>query len=504
MHHKHLFRWLMSVILLALATLSAAVPADRRAAAQGNLLQNPGFEGDYQPFNGDVNRRMASGWAPWNASRGAGDPTWANITPQYRRASNPNRVRTGSGAQEFFELFATFNGGIYQRVNVAAGAPLRFSAFLNVWSTTRDNPDQSLEPAAVSLQVGIDPTGGTNGTSSTIVWSAPERFYDEYRQLSVNAVAAANTITVFIRAIILEPVRHSHVYVDDASLVVTSGALPTSTPVVVLPTATPVAILPTATPEGVLPTVVVQPPSPTPEGFIASPTPEGTLPRVTNTPGGIFITNTPFFPTPTSDVLSALPGRLNYTVVAGDTLIGIAARFNSRVDAIVILNNLNVNAFLRIGQQLVIPVPLAQPTATQPVLFGTPTAPVDVAILNGPTVNGIGTYIMQRGDTLEAVARRYRTTVQYLIRLNGIVNPNALVIGQVLAVPGPGNNPPGVTVAPTVIPGVPIGARTHVVQPGENLFRISLRYGTTINVLMALNGIVNPNRIFVGQVLRLP
>jgi LysM repeat protein len=506
LHHKHLFRWLMSVILLALATLSAAVPADRRAAAQGNLLQNPGFEGDYQPFDGDVSRRVASGWAPWNAARSAGDPTWANITPQYRRASNPNRVRSGSGAQEFFELFATFNGGIYQRVNVAAGAPLRFSAFLNVWSTTRDNPDQSLEPAALSLQVGIDPTGGTNGNSSAIVWSAPERFYDEYRQLSVDAVAAANTITVFVRAIILEPVRHSHVYVDDASLVVTSGTLPTSTPVAVQPTATPIAVLPTATPEGVLPTIAVTlpPPSPTPEGFIASPTPEGTRPLVTNTPGGIFITNTPFFPTPTSDVLSALPGRINYTVVAGDTLIGIAARFNSRVDAIVILNNLNINAFLRIGQQLVIPVPLAQPTATQPALFGTPTAPVDVAILNGPTVNGIGTYIMQRGDTLEAIARRYRTTVQYLIRLNGIVNPNALVIGQVLAVPGPGNNPPGGTVAPTVIPNVPIGARTHVVQRGENLFRISLRYGTTINVLMALNGIVNPNRIFVGQVLRLP
>ena len=50
----------------------------------------------------------------------------------------------------------------------------------------------------------------------------------------------------------------------------------------------------------------------------------------------------------------------------------------------------------------------------------------------------------------------------------------------------------------------PTGMTIHVVQRGENLFRISLRYGTTINVLMALNGIVNPNRIFVGQVLRLP
>ncbi|MCS6871128.1 MAG: LysM peptidoglycan-binding domain-containing protein [Anaerolineae bacterium] len=482
------------MILLALAVFSAAVPADQRAAAQGNLLQNPGFEGEYQPFNGDVTRRVAPSWTPWNVPRGAGDPTWANITPQYRNASNPKRIRSGSAAQEFFELFATFTGGVYQRVNVATGAPLRFSAFLNVWSTTRDNPDQSLEPAAISLQVGIDPTGGVDGTSRNIVWSAPERFYDEYRQLSVTATAAANTVTVFVRAIALEPVRHNHVYIDDASLVVTSGTLPTSTPV---------AILPTATPEGVLPTVVVATPTPTPIGFIASPTPERTLP-FTSTPGGILVTNTPFVPTPTSDILSNLPGRVNYTVVAGDTLIGIAARFNSRVDAIVLLNNLNINAFLRIGQRLVIPVPAVQPTPTQAPLFGTPTAPVDVAILNGPTVNGIGTYIMQRGDTLEAIARRYNTTVQFLIRLNGIVNPNALVIGQVLAVPGPGNNPPGGTVAPTIIPNVPIGARTHVVQPGENLFRISLRYGTTINVLMALNGITNPNRIFAGQVLRLP
>ncbi|PJF43253.1 MAG: hypothetical protein CUN50_00715 [Candidatus Thermofonsia Clade 1 bacterium] len=492
----------MAAILLALAALSAAVPADRRAAAQGNLLQNPGFEGDYQPFEGDANRRVAPGWAPWNAPRSAGDPSWANVTPQSQRARNPNRVRSGEGAQELFELFATFTGGVYQRVNVASGAPLRFSAFLNVWSTTRDDPDRSLEPAAVTLQVGIDPQGGTNGTSSAIIWSEPQRFYDEYRQLSVTATAAANTVTVFVRAIFLEPVRHNHVYIDDATLVVTSGTLPTSTPVAILPTETP-AIAPTATPEGVIPTIIATlPPSPTPEGFIASPTPEGIF--VTSTPGGIFVTNTPFFPTPTSDVLSALPGRINYTVVAGDTLIGIAARFNSRVDAIVLLNNLNLNAFLRIGQRLVIPVPAVQPTVTQPALFGTPTAPVDVAILNGPTVNGIGTYIMQRGDTLEAVARRYNTTVQYLVRLNGIVNPNALVIGQVLAVPGPGNNPPGGTVAPTIIPTAPISVRTHVVRAGENLFRISLRYGTTINVLMALNGIVNPNRIFVGQVLRLP
>jgi len=72
-------------------------------------------------------------------------------------------------------------------------------------------------------------------------------------------------------------------------------------------------------------------------------------------------------------------------------------------------------------------------------------------------------------------------------------------------VPGPGNNYPGGSVPPTVIP-TPVGfsGQTHVVAPGENLFRISLRYNVSLDALMRANGIVNPNLIYVGQVLRIP
>ena len=48
------------------------------------------------------------------------------------------------------------------------------------------------------------------------------------------------------------------------------------------------------------------------------------------------------------------------------------------------------------------------------------------------------------------------------------------------------------------------GGQTHVVQSGENLFRIALRYGLTVNELAAANGIVDPTRIFAGQVLVIP
>ena len=48
------------------------------------------------------------------------------------------------------------------------------------------------------------------------------------------------------------------------------------------------------------------------------------------------------------------------------------------------------------------------------------------------------------------------------------------------------------------------GGTTHTVQAGENLFRIALRYGFTVEYLAAVNGIANPTQIYAGQVLTIP
>ncbi|HEX3053843.1 MAG TPA: LysM domain-containing protein, partial [Aggregatilineaceae bacterium] len=48
------------------------------------------------------------------------------------------------------------------------------------------------------------------------------------------------------------------------------------------------------------------------------------------------------------------------------------------------------------------------------------------------------------------------------------------------------------------------GSTQHVVQAGENLYRIALRYGVTWPAIAAANGITNPNLIYVGQVLIIP
>jgi LysM repeat protein len=394
-----------------------------------------------------------------------------------------------------------------------------------VWSTELDTATASTQPGKVVVQVGIDPSGGVNGESPSIVWGSSATFYDEYRKLEAQAVASASTVTVFVRAIMNDPVRHNHIYVDDAELI-SSGAGPTPVP----PSATPIVPTvegqPSATPTPIPPSATTPPvgqPSNTPNPF--EPTREGTILPVT--PGGPTVVpptvEVGLTPGATTVTFPDLPGRVSHRVVSGDTVGGLAVQYNSRVDAIIALNNLRSDGLIVLGQTLSIPVPqVSQPTPTNTLVFGTPipiptqqtggSSPVDTAVLNGPTLRGVGTYIMQAGDTFAAVARRYNVSVETLARQNGIVNPALVVIGQVLAVPGPGNNPAGGTVAPTIIPtqpggvppAVPGAGGTHTVQLGENLFRISLRYNVSIAALMQANGIANPNLIYAGQVLRIP
>lgn len=63
------------------------------------------------------------------------------------------------------------------------------------------------------------------------------------------------------------------------------------------------------------------------------------------------------------------------------------------------------------------------------------------------------------------------------------------------------------TAQPTPVPQattLPTGEQIHVVQAGENLYRISLRYGCTVAEVSAYNGIFNPDYITVGQEIRIP
>lgn len=191
----------------------------------------------------------------------------------------------------------------------------------------------------------------------------------------------------------------------------------------------------------------------------AAPTATPTTPVPTATPG----------PTPTPG-----PNQCVYVVKPGDTLYSIARRFGTTVSAIAQANNItNVNQ-IYVGQRLVIPdcVPTTPP----------------------PTTNCF-VYIVKPGDTLFSLARRFNTTVSDIALRNHIVNPNLIFVGQKLTICPKGVAPP---------PPPPVACVTYVVKPGDTLYSIALRFGTTVQAIALANNIVNPNLIFVGQTLCIP
>ncbi len=112
--------------------------------------------------------------------------------------------------------------------------------------------------------------------------------------------------------------------------------------------------------------------------------------------------------------------------------------------------------------------------------------------------NSNGTYVVRSGDTLNSIAARYGVSPTALARANGISNPNRIYVGQRLVISG------SAAPVPQPKPGAPAasGGGVYIVQRGDTLARIAARNGTTVAALMSLNGIRNPNVIWVGQRLR--
>jgi LysM repeat protein len=217
------------VVLVVLALLSPLGWRTARAwQAPQNLLKNPGFEGGFFHWSGINEIYVAHDWTPWWRTRTDADPPATYFTPEYKKADGyvyPNRVHSGAAAQQWFTFYSTHQAGMYQQVfGVTPGVRYRFTIWAQVWSSTQDDPLVSFDPAYPNLQIGIDPTGNWSAWDSDVVWSGRVAFYDTWGQLSVEAVAQNDIITVFMRSEPNFSVKHNDMYWDDAVLVAVSGS----------------------------------------------------------------------------------------------------------------------------------------------------------------------------------------------------------------------------------------------------------------------------------------
>ena len=105
------------------------------------------------------------------------------------------------------------------------------------------------------------------------------------------------------------------------------------------------------------------------------------------------------------------------------------------------------------------------------------------------------------GDSLSGIAARNGTSVSAIAAANGITNPNVIVVGQRLTVPG-GASSSGAGASGGTSGGGAGGS--YRIRPGDTLGGIASANGISVSALAALNGISDPNRITVGRVLSIP
>ncbi|MEZ4865977.1 MAG: LysM peptidoglycan-binding domain-containing protein [Caldilineaceae bacterium] len=152
-----------------------------------------------------------------------------------------------------------------------------------------------------------------------------------------------------------------------------------------------------------------------------------------------------------------------YMVQRGDSLSTIAQRYGTSVQALMKLNQL-CTTVIYVGQPITI--------ATEQI----PGTGIDTR------------YTVQRGDTLSALAVRFNTTVQSIMNANGL-HSSTIYVGQVL-------------IMPRDFP-IPTDTTTYVVQAGDWLSKLAIRFNTTVADLMQINHLPSTT-LYVGQVLQVP
>ena len=170
------------------------------------------------------------------------------------------------------------------------------------------------------------------------------------------------------------------------------------------------------------------------------------------------------------------PETAVHTVQRGETLLSIAQEYGTTVDAITHANGIADPRRIYVGQQLVIPE------------HG-----------EGSDTMELVPYVIQAGDTVSSIARRYGITWQTLVHVNSLLSPNAIYPGLIIQVP---------RVIPTQEETIALpqtaGGATYVMHQNDTLRRIALRHNISPWTLIANNHMTDLAAVYPGRELIVP
>lgn len=211
--HLTLSAYTVGCLGFSLALLFAAPTNNGQAApsvAHGaaiietiNILQNAGFE---ITATATLSQTGTAGWQAWWKEEP--DPNDGSFNYAYRPKWNRESLTTGAApelvyaeksAQRVFNNWDPWYGGVQQTVTAAPGTPITLTANARLWASSDAWPNPSDTSVNAEVQVGLDPTGGTDPFSPTVIWSAPISPHNAWQMVSVPAVVGVGgRVTAFL------------------------------------------------------------------------------------------------------------------------------------------------------------------------------------------------------------------------------------------------------------------------------------------------------------------
>ncbi|MEP7289860.1 MAG: LysM peptidoglycan-binding domain-containing protein [Chloroflexota bacterium] len=174
---------------------------------------------------------------------------------------------------------------------------------------------------------------------------------------------------------------------------------------------------------------------------------------------------------------TAQGNSVSYTVQPGDNLYRISLKFGISLDALERANGIVNSNYVTVGQTLIIPLAGVIPTATTGVATVVPLPTTTVTPSGGDATVDAG-IISTNTPTAAPTATTAPTAIPTIVPIFTAI--------------------PATATAPVANP------TSYTVQPGDNLYRVSVKFNTSMQALMQLNNISNPNLLYAGQVLALP